>query len=297
MGGGCPLPIYHSAPNSRPFCKSLVMDFKKLLIRTLSGLIYCLIIVGCILSGFWGILALAMIITVLSCVEFTKITHEMNGTNILTLIIDIAACITLCMVPVFPTLGLLWLGFIMARFIGQLYIKGIHPINDLASSMLMQIYFGGPMMIMTYFGNSSIPRLLLAMFFFLWINDTGAYLVGSLFGKHRLFERISPKKSWEGFFGGLSFNLVFAVIFGLYCNDFFQLSRIGAGIWFWVGFAALVTVFGTWGDLTESLIKRNLNIKDSGNLIPGHGGILDRIDSLLFVLPATFLYLFTYYCC
>ena len=152
------------------------------------------------------------------------------------------------------------------------------------------------MMVMTYFGNSTLPMILLAMFFFIWINDTGAFLVGSMAGRHRLFERISPKKSWEGFFGGLFFCIGFAFLCRYCLDGLFNLEHVGADIGFWLGMAITVSVFGTWGDLVESLIKRGLHIKDSGNLIPGHGGILDRIDSLLLVLPSIFLYYFIYSC-
>ena len=123
---------------------------------------------------------------------------------------------------------------------------------------------------------------LLALFVFIWVNDSFAYLTGSLFGKHRMFERISPKKSWEGFIGGAAFTIAASVIFA---NYFTQLP-----LWGWIGFAILMIIFGTLGDLVESLFKRTLNVKDSGNILPGHGGILDRIDSVIFSIPALFIY-------
>lgn len=153
------------------------------------------------------------------------------------------------------------------------------------------------MMVMTYFGNSTIPMILLAMFFFIWINDTGAFLVGSMAGRHRLFERISPKKSWEGFFGGLFFCIGFAFLCRYCLDGLFNLEHVGADIGFWLGMAITVSVFGTWGDLVESLIKRGLHIKDSGNLIPGHGGIRPyrlpppRTPLHILILLHLFLYL------
>ena len=111
---------------------------------------------------------------------------------------------------------------------------------------------------------------------------------GSMLGRHRLFERISPKKSWEGFFGGLAFDVIASVLFGIYASTFFGLE---ISVYGWVGLGVVVCLFSTWGDLVESMLKRSLHIKDSGSLIPGHGGILDRIDSLLFVMPACVIYL------
>ena len=126
-------------------------------------------------------------------------------------------------------------------------------------------------------------EITLCMFILIWLSDTGAFCVGSLCGKHKLFERISPKKSWEGFFGGLLFCIAAGAAFH-YLFDILDL-------WTSMLFGAIVCVFGTWGDLVESLIKRSLGVKDSGNILPGHGGILDRIDSLLLVVPATILFL------
>jgi phosphatidate cytidylyltransferase len=118
--------------------------------------------------------------------------------------------------------------------------------------------------------------ILLGLLALIWLNDTGAYVFGMLFGKHRLFERISPKKSWEGAIGGT----IVTIVLG-YCMNFFVpfLSRAD-----WIILSLLVSVFGVFGDLFESLLKRSAGVKDSGNLMPGHGGILDRMDSLLLYL-------------
>ena len=133
----------------------------------------------------------------------------------------------------------------------------------------------------------SAPRILLAVFVFIWVNDTGAFLSGITLGKHRLFERISPKKSWEGFFGGLIACVLVALATNKWCNEFFQVPELGT----WIGLSVIVSVMATFGDLTESLLKRTEGVKDSGHLIPGHGGILDRIDSLLLVSPTVLIYI------
>jgi phosphatidate cytidylyltransferase len=126
-------------------------------------------------------------------------------------------------------------------------------------------------------------RIFLGLLILIWINDTGAYVSGMLFGKHRLFPRISPKKSWEGFAGGTVFTLISA---------FFMTRLMGIlNQTDWIILAVVVSVFGVYGDLAESLIKRNAKVKDSGTIIPGHGGILDRFDSMLFVVPVSVIYL------
>ncbi len=264
------------------------MDIKKLAIRTVSGVIYAGIIVVCIFLGIDAIIALGVLFGTLAVIEFSKISGLLNRTNIPILLLDIAGIISLCFgIYGFPII--IWIAIIIARFIEQLYIQSDDSVKSLTTSMMSQIYIGIPMGCMVAIADIfNNPMLLLALFIFIWVNDTGAFITGSLIGKHRLFERISPKKSWEGFFGGLLFNIGLAILFNYTCSAFFGFP---AKIMLWITFAIIVTLFSTWGDLVESLIKRNLHIKDSGNLIPGHGGILDRIDSLLLVAPAVLIYL------
>lgn len=126
-------------------------------------------------------------------------------------------------------------------------------------------------------------------------NDTGAYLSGSLFGKHKLFPRISPKKSWEGSIGGGILVLIIAGVIGYYANSGNNTHLLSMPEW--IGLGLVVVIFGTWGDLVESLLKRTIGIKDSGNILPGHGGILDRFDSSLLAIPAATVYLYTLSIC
>ena len=263
------------------------MDFKKLLIRAASGLIYIGIIIGCILWGAIPFNVMAAVFASLAVIEFEKITHELNAKTIPTLILDIvgAICLTFSWLA-YPFM--VWIFVMVCRMTLQLYIKSDTPLADLAKSTMTQIYIGLPLGIMTSMGNMVGLNFVLAIFFMIWINDTGAFIVGSTLGRHHLFERISPKKSWEGFFGGLVFNMVAGWLFYAYGKTFFGLQSFC--MWQSIVLGVVVTVFGTWGDLIESMIKRNLQIKDSGNIIPGHGGILDRIDSLLLVMPAVLLY-------
>ena len=263
------------------------MDLKKLLVRASSGLIYVALIVGCILWGQLPLTWLAALFAVLATIEFEKITRELSARTIPTLILDICGTVTLCFAWMLWPLYI-WVAILLFRMILELYINSETPIGNLAKSMMTQLYIGLPLALMCCLGEWFGLHIVLAVFFMIWINDTGAFLTGSLLGRHKLFERISPKKSWEGFFGGLVFNLIAATLFCIYSPSFYG---IGDSLPIWLGLGALVTFFATWGDLVESMIKRSLKIKDSGNIMPGHGGILDRIDSLLFVMPATLLYL------
>lgn len=263
------------------------MDKKKLLTRAISGLVYVALIIGCI---FWGMIpftCMAALFAVLATIEFEKITHELSPNTVPTLLLDIAGCISLSFLwmlwPFF-----IWVLILLCRMTLELYTRSKTPLANLAKSMMTQIYIGLPLATMCLLAEWYSLYTVLVIFFMIWLNDTGAFLVGSMLGRHRLFERISPKKSWEGFFGGLLFNLIAATLFCFFSHGFFYLER---SLGLWLGLAILVTVFSTWGDLVESMIKRSLHIKDSGNLIPGHGGILDRIDSLLFVMPASLIYL------
>ena len=179
------------------------------------------------------------------------------------------------------------------RIATELYLKKKNPTGNWAYSMLSQLYVALPFALLNVLAFQNSPEtgsvtynpiLPLSIFVFIWLSDTGAYCVGSLIGKHRLFERISPKKSWEGSIGGGIFSIASSLGFA----HFFPFMPG----WQWVGLAIVVVIFGTWGDLTESLMKRQLGIKDSGNILPGHGGMLDRFDSALMAIPAAVVYLY-----
>ncbi|MDE6296314.1 MAG: phosphatidate cytidylyltransferase [Muribaculaceae bacterium] len=270
------------------------MDIKKLLIRTVSGIIYVAAIVGCILWGEIGVTILGCLLALIAGFEFIKICNADELSHPTPSALDLMGVILLAFsfnpwIPVIPLI--IWLIFMLARLIAQIYVKEGDSISMLSHSMMLQAYIGIPLATMGALTLFTQPEMILLVFLMLWINDTGAYIVGSLLGRHKLFERISPKKSWEGFIGGLLFNIIAALIFCY--TDLFYFG-LDTGIVQWIIVAVIITVFGTWGDLLESMIKRRLHIKDSGNIIPGHGGILDRIDSFLLAMPAFFIYILAY---
>ncbi len=181
---------------------------------------------------------------------------------------------------------------IIYLFISELYLKQDDPINNWAYSMMSQLYIALPLAtinILAYYRGEFYGLLPLCIFVFLWCNDTGAYLSGTLFGKHKLFPRVSPGKSWEGSIGGGIIVVAVAALISYIEPD----NASGMSMIEWMGLGLVVVFFGTWGDLVESLFKRTLGVKDSGNILPGHGGMLDRFDSALMAIPAAVVYLYT----
>ncbi len=185
----------------------------------------------------------------------------------------------------------LWLlpvaAYLLLRTIVQLYRPRQNAVHSMERSFFALGYIALPVSLLNVIMSITAPRLLLGMFLFIWLYDTGAYCVGMLLGRHRLFERISPKKSWEGVIGGFAVCIAGAYVTHQWLDEFFQVPELTV----WMGLGAIVAIFATLGDLVESLIKRTVGVKDSGNILPGHGGILDRIDSLLLVAPAVLIYL------
>jgi len=177
--------------------------------------------------------------------------------------------------------------YLILRTIAQLYRPQQNAVHSLERSFFSLGYVALPVALLNCVMSITAPRLLLGVFMFIWLYDTGAYCFGMLFGRHRLFERVSPKKSWEGVIGGIVACLAGAWVTHNWFDEFFQVPDLTT----WIGLSLVVAVFATFGDLVESLIKRTVGVKDSGNILPGHGGILDRIDSLLLVAPAVLIYL------
>lgn len=270
---------------------------KNIVTRSLSGIVYVALIVGAIFAGHDWFMALMAMFAFLAVREFQMLTKGASDHSPFTLLIntvDIAAAVALCLIThdelIFMIFGIYTLAaYLIIRIILSLYDKRSETFASVGNSILSVLYIGLPLALAALLdrcsGGQGIYRyLMLVIFIMIWLNDTGAYCVGCTLGRHKLFERLSPKKSWEGFWGGM----IFCIAAGIACT-----YSIGFDRWMqWVGLGITVSIFSTWGDLFESLIKRTLGVKDSGHLIPGHGGILDRIDSLLLVAPACFIYAF-----
>lgn len=278
---------------------------KNLIMRTIFGALFVAVMVAGFLRPHYMVVLFA-VITGMTLWEYSGLVSEQKGVAINRFISTAAG------VYFFVAVAGMRLGFvegfsafipyilsIVYLFIAELYLKNENPIHCWAYTMLGQMYIALPISMVNVLafqvtpgGTRTVDMLLpLSVFVLLWANDTGAYCAGSLFGKHKLFPRISPGKTWEGSVGGGLFALVVAGLIGWYVNrgaDGHVLNE-----WQWVGLGLVVCVFGTWGDLVESLLKRTLGVKDSGNVIPGHGGMLDRFDSSLMALPAAVVYLYS----
>ena len=268
--------------------------------RAVTGVLFVIVLVGCILYSPLSFGILFTIISVLSVHEFAQLVSKSSEVSINKTITALGGAYLFLALMSFCTqqsvgarVFLPYLGLLLYMMITELYLKKKNPTGNWAYSMLSQLYVALPFALLNVLAfqnspeTSSVtynPILPLSIFVFIWLSDTGAYCVGSLIGKHRLFERISPKKSWEGSIGGGIFSIASSLGFA----HFFPFMPG----WQWVGLAIVVVIFGTWGDLTESLMKRQLGIKDSGNILPGHGGMLDRFDSALMAIPAAVVYLY-----
>lgn len=272
---------------------------KNFIQRAITGVIFVAVLIGCIIGGPLSFGILFCLISALATVEFCQLMNQQEDVQVNRNICTLGSiALFLCfffygMNPAETGIFIPYLAILIYLFISELYLKKKNPINNWAYAMFSQLYVALPFALLNVLafqtdGTTSDSQYLfilpLSIFIFNWVNDTGAYCTGMLLGKHPLFKRISPKKSWEGSIGGCVFSI--AAAFAL--AHFFPIMSTAK----WVGMGITVVVFGTWGDLTESLMKRQLGIKDSGNILPGHGGMLDRFDSAIMAIPAAVVYLY-----
>jgi phosphatidate cytidylyltransferase len=258
--------------------------------RTLTGAIYVIAILVSIFyqEEYFTLTALFSVIYTLALYEFYKIINLNKGihipivASIITSLFLYAGCIQLAFRET-GTLIFVYAILLICLLLSELYRKKPYPIHNAAFILLGQCFIVLPFSLLNFIAVPDNTQFVLALFCFIWLSDTGAYLSGKFFGKHKLFERISPKKTWEGFIGGALFVVLASLIFWYYNQEY--------PLWQWIIYGLLVTILGVYGDLLESLLKRSVNIKDSGTLLPGHGGMLDRIDSLLLTIPVIYLYL------
>jgi len=277
---------------------------KNFIIRTITAVFFVAAIVTSFLSPT-AMVCLFAPITGLTIWEFTGLVNQRGGITVNRFISTVAGAYFFLAMAGYnsgltpATVFIPYLVTIIYLMVAELYLKAKDPVNDWAYTMFSQLYIALPFSLLNVlafrYGGGAINYsylLPLSVFVFLWINDTGAYICGSLLGRHKLFPRISPGKSWEGSVGGGLLVVAVAVLVWHFTEQY-GVNDVGLSAIEWAGLGLTIVVFGTWGDLVESLFKRTLGIKDSGNILPGHGGMLDRFDSSLLAIPATVVYLYT----
>lgn len=273
---------------------------KTFLVRTSTALVFGAVVIGGLLFNSWAFFALILVILVGSMYEFYKISKPMfkkdkvkhdfykymvSGMSIFALITSFLIAFNYIANQFIFAIPLIF----AAIFYSELFLRTKKPFRNIGLNLLALYYIALPLCL-TFFianiGGHFTGSILLGVLFIIWANDSGAYIVGSLIGKNKLIPHVSPNKTIEGFLGGGLFCFIVAYLNNHVFNTipgFDALSLIKPFVWYMI--AAVVFVFATMGDLVESLLKRSLEIKDSGNILPGHGGFLDRFDAFLFVLP------------
>lgn len=260
--------------------------------RTLFGAIFVIVLIAGIVIHPLAFYPIFLAITLLTNYEFYKLIQKnQSSPQIITGLV--AAFLTFTSLFAYKYLNIylfvyLLIPVLVSIPIIEMYRKKENPLGNIASTLMGLIYVTIPFALLNYlvfpFGDNQYHwEILMGVFLLIWANDTGAYLVGVNFGKHRLFERISPKKSWEGSIGGAIITLSIGYLISIFSSDLNLVS--------WLLISIIVVLFGSLGDLVESMLKRNVGIKDSGTLIPGHGGLLDRFDAILLVSPMVFMLL------
>ena len=271
---------------------------KKFIVRTLSGAVFAAALVGSILYGFNTFKALFLLFMVLAVYEFSTLLRKHKKATFNPVVAFL--CSTLLYVAFtltahnekVPTLLVFtpYMIAIICTFIGRLFSRKGNNIENLAYFALTQLYVALPFSLLQVLSTAGAPEgetynwlFPLSIFIFIWCNDSGAYCIGCLIGRHKMFERISPKKTWEGF-AGCAFAAIGAAVALSHFSNVMSL-------WEWAGMGLTVVATATLGDLIESTMKREMQIKDSGNILPGHGGMLDRFDSTLLATPSVIAYL------
>lgn len=276
---------------------------KDLLVRTLSGIALAAIVIGATLWSKWSFGALMFLVVIGGTAEFYRLCRRCGIAPLEGIGIVSAAGLFLLSFNIFmqfggngvqPSTGAAVLGTVLflllmapTAFVCELWHKSATPIANVATTFTGVLYVALPVSLLIYvpllFADGEWqPWIMLCYIFIIWVNDVFAYLVGVCFGKHRMCSRISPKKSWEGFFGGVTASVIAGVVCGY---------LLGGDMVVWGVLALIVSVTGVAGDFVESLFKRSAGVKDSGAIMPGHGGFLDRFDAMLVSAPYAFVYL------
>lgn len=255
------------------------------LTRAISGAVYIVLLISATFYSSNSFLLFFGILLLIAVSEFCKLVNLKNIVPMLIAVGLFILCNLSYTIKTNDILILLATLLVSIKAIFFLFDKKNKPVDSLSKYVYLIGYIILPFVLITkipFVENSYNPNIILSIFILIWVNDTFAFLVGKTFGKHKLFEKVSPKKTIEGFVGGF----IFSIVTGIILAQFLMLQSYIH----WVFIAILVSVFGTLGDLVESKFKRIANVKDSGNIMPGHGGVLDRLDSIIFVAPIVFLF-------
>lgn len=273
---------------------------KNLTVRSMSGLILAVVVLGAIAYNQWTFGLLLALLTVGGIREFYALARkcgsepqELTGLTAGLVLLALNFSFVSTDIEILGGaknlfgVGLAFLLLLLPMmFFCELWRKRENPSSNIGITLMGLIYVALPFSLMCYFPilttDAWEPRVMFGYIFIVWANDVFAYLVGMTIGKHKLFERISPKKSWEGFFGGV----IGAIYMGVYIGKW-----LDASVYVWAGLALVVSVTAVLGDLVESMFKRAAEVKDSGAVIPGHGGVLDRFDAMLLSAPFVFIYM------
>lgn len=264
---------------------------KNLLQRSITGIIFIAVIIGSILAGPQYFRALFLIVSVLATLEFYKLVSSPGFRPLKTA--GIISCIALFVIisnHASGSWGPRWLSLVYPAVavipVAALFRRDEYPVSNIAVTVFGVLYAGLPFALLSmiaFLQLQYLPSLMIGYFFLLWSNDSFAYVTGSLLGKHKLYERISPGKTWEGTIGGTLCTTGIAWILSI----IFPVLELHQ----WIIMGLIISITGTLGDLVESMFKRSLQIKDSGSLLPGHGGLLDRFDGMIMSVPFVLAYL------
>jgi len=263
--------------------------------RTITGVLFVICVIGSVVLSHWAFAALFMLIAIAGFIEYARILKSgkifLHKSSAILLGTVFYSSIVLWEFGVIGiNLLLINLLILPLLLIVELMRKSATPFLNVAAGLLGLGWIFFPLALLSGFFNLGNgpgwlhSGALLGFFLILWIYDSGAYIFGSMFGRHRILERISPKKSWEGFFGGSAAGLLTAYLISA---SFIEFSAIQ-----WMLIALIIIVFGTFGDLVESMLKRSTGVKDSGSILPGHGGILDRFDAVFLAAPPVYILIY-----
>lgn len=267
-------------------CCWKIYKMKELLIRSLSGLVFVTLMTVSAFLSQTACFIIFFLCGILCVLEFTKLI-QLKG--YLQYIIFTAFLSVFTFLEIANQFKIILLGLTLLvnlYLITNLFSKQKTPITTLHKYIYSSFYISSSfvfLLALTSFQSTYNPYILLGCFVLIWVNDSFAYLVGKNFGKHKLFERISPKKTIEGFIGGIIFSCIASFFIAKFTNTLTFPN--------WLIIALIISTFGTIGDLIQSKFKRQAGVKDSGALLPGHGGIYDRLDSLIFSAPFVYTYL------